>query len=164
MGKRIPIAVRRAIREDLRATAGTPEGSLRKVAARHGVSTDLVHNISGEMDIDLGRQQTANATAARQADLAARRAALAEDLMAFAEENLRRARAVRDGEVVVPDETPEYAIGWMPNATQLMVGLGIAIDKHKVLDQYDSEAKGLAAVDAFLRSIAGDAHAVETDE
>lgn len=162
MATRVPDNVKAAIADDLRATAGTTDGAIRRVADRHGVSTDTVRRVAAAAGVALTREITKKATEASLSDLAARRAKLAGELLAYAEETMERARQLRDGTYVAPVGIPDYALDWMPSVAQSLVTVGIALDKHKMLDQYDSEARGAAAVDLFLRAVAGEGPAAES--
>lgn len=65
---------RQAVLDDIRATAGSLEGSVRKIADRNGVSTATVRRVAESADLGnaWARDNTKKATEAKQVDLAAR--------------------------------------------------------------------------------------------
>lgn len=80
-----PDEVVRAVVEDIRAHAGTPEGSVRAIARRHGVSKSTVGRIAddhglGDKWAD-GTAQTQQATETRMAHVRRQRALMQEDLL-----------------------------------------------------------------------------------
>jgi transposase-like protein len=76
---------RAAIAKDIADTAGTPEGSYRKIAARHGCALGTVQKIAQEHQLgdrwQEGQAQTAAATSVKQSNAAAKRAELENDLL-----------------------------------------------------------------------------------
>jgi transposase-like protein len=81
---RYPDDLRLAIAADIEALAGTPEGSVRAIARRHGVSKSLVGVIADEFGLTgrwaQGAQQTDEATKTRMTHVAAQRALAQEDI------------------------------------------------------------------------------------
>lgn len=145
-----------AIRNDLRSTYGTSEGSVLKVAARHGVSATSVRRLTRELGLvsSESRARTKNATDAQRTDLAARRAALSERFVAAAE------RALDDMEAPAviynfggKDNTyNERRVSRPPTGDlrNLAIIAATMFDKHKVADQYDAQQGLSAAVDDWL--------------
>ncbi|CAL9606836.1 hypothetical protein SUDANB95_05506 [Actinosynnema sp. ALI-1.44] len=138
MPPRLSDEVRAAILADIQD--GTK--SARQIARDHNVSPGIVSKIAKDERVDgaFERSQTKKAVAAATIDMAARRAALAELNLALAEKATRHAL----------DNIEETS------ASQAAIIAGIAIDKHRALDQYDADTQGLAAVDAWLAAMIGD--------
>lgn len=162
--RRISDAARQAIVADARATAGTPDGTIRRIAARHGVSDATVRRACREAgDVKFGdaatRDQLKNALETRLLTLADRRARLAERFVEVAE------RALDD--MVSPatvfnfggkDNTFEARVlPRPPTADQrnLAIIAATAVDKHKVLDNYDSDVRDRDALTAWLDHMTG---------
>ena len=163
--RRIPDAVRQAVIADARRTLGTPEGSVRQVAARHGVSQASVRRIAikeGGLE-GFGAPETRakmqNAIEATRQSVADRRARLSERFIERAE----RALDAMDQPITVfnfggKDNT--FAAREMPipptaDQRNLMIIAATAVDKHKMLDQYDSDAARGNDMDLFLRHMMG---------
>lgn len=163
--RRISDAVRQAIVADARATIGTPEGALRRIAARHGVSDATVRRCIAEAgDIPPAgspatRAKMENATKTRQLTMADRRARLAERFVEVAE----RALDDMDSPATVfnfggKDNTFEARVlPRPPTADQrnLAIIAATAVDKHKVLDNYDSDVRDRDALTAWLDHMTG---------
>lgn len=83
-----------AIAEDIRRTAGTPEGSYRKIAKRNEVGVATVQKIAKDNGLadawQAGQQQTAAATSVRLTNVAARRTELEARLVEQAHDLLDR--------------------------------------------------------------------------
>jgi transposase-like protein len=83
--RKFPPEQRAAIAKDIKDTAGTPEGSYRKIAARHGCSLDTVQKVARENGLadrwQEGQQQTAAATSVKQSNAAERRSQLQLELL-----------------------------------------------------------------------------------
>ena len=129
---------REAIESDLRS--GT--ASVRSIANEHGVAASTVSRIGKAAEID---RESADAGPAEGevlpapgSGLSARRSALAADTLAMAEKVLASFQNV-DWDRVAPDKRA--------------VVFGILTDKAAALSR--NEAEGLAAVDAYLRSVIG---------
>lgn len=160
-GRRISDAVRQAILADARATIGTAEGSVRRVAARHSVSDATVRRIvKAAPDVpSFGspehRDRMQNAIETRQLTMADRRARLAERTLDAAE------RALNDMESA---EWKVYNFGGKDNTfamvkvdfvppndrRNLAIVFGTMLDKHKMLDLYDSSAREADALTLWL--------------
>lgn len=136
----IPDDVRAAILADIKANGG--ERSCRGIARDHGVSDATVRKIAKDAGITdaFSRAQTKKATEASRVDHAARRAVLAEQWLSLAEDAVAQTRA-------------QLADAKAKDAATIAA---IAVDKHRALDQYDSDTQGLAVVDAWLRAITGE--------
>jgi transposase-like protein len=116
--------------------------SARQIARDHNVAVSTVSKIAADEHVDgaFERSQTKKAVAASTVDFAARRAALAGLHLTLAEKAAQRAIDTID------EATP----------SQAAIIAGIAVDKHRALDQYDADTQGLAAVDAWLKATIGD--------
>ena len=159
---RISDSKRRAIADDARASYGTTEGALSRVAARHDVSIRTVRNIMSEYGIGINkdaRARTKNATKATVADNAARRAALASRMLTEAEHALdaiyEPCMVFNFGGKDNSYNERQIARPTIADQRNLMIIAATAVDKHKVLDQYDSDAAGAAAVDVWLKMMTG---------
>lgn len=159
-------AQRRAIVKDAEATIGTPDGSVRRIAARHGVSESTVRRIvANDSEIrQFGSAETRarmkNAIAATVQSNEQKRARLAELLL---DEALRSAEDMRSQRWQIynfggKDNTFEMReIPFVPAKDRQILATTAAIcaDKHKMLDQYDSDAARGNAVDAWLAHMMG---------
>jgi hypothetical protein len=153
----IPEATRAAIIEDL---GSDTEESCRTIAKRHGVSDATVRKIAKDEGFTnaFTRVDTENATRARVADMKAARTELAAVLLQDAIKLRERAwteytyyERSKDGVERVQLDLPPLA-----EVRNAYTALGIVVDKHLTLDRHDSDASGLAAVDAWLRDMIGD--------
>jgi hypothetical protein len=147
--------------EDLRRTHGIPQGSLRNVAERHGVGMTTVRKLRNELGLteEDARARTKNATEARRADMAEQRARLTQRLLRVAE------RALDDME----NEAIIYNFGGKENTynqrkvdrpptvdqRNLATIAAIALDKHRMLDTYDTLNSTASAVDDWLQGVIG---------
>lgn len=148
--------VRAAVLDDIRAR----QLGRNAIARKHGVGLGSVSNIARENGIHdaFDRSQTARATADRQADLAARRAQLAEDLL----DDVDRIRdmqfdpyevaisTIRDGVQKVWMDRPDAA-----GIRHYSHALSNLIDKHLALSKHDQDDSAGTAVDRWLRHIMG---------
>jgi len=164
--RRIPDAVRQAIIADARRTQGTSKGSVRQVAARHGVSQASVRRIvANESNLPgFGAPETRakmqNGIEATKQSAADKRARLAE---MFADAAIRALEDERADTCEVfnfggKDNTFEIRrVNFVPVKERqiLMTAAAIAADKHKMLDQYDSDAARGNDMDLFLRHMMG---------
>jgi hypothetical protein len=153
----IPPETREAILADI---ASDTEESCRTIAKRHGVSDGTVRKIAKDEGFTnaFTRVDTENATRARVADMKAARTELAQILLEDALKLRERAWAEytyyersKDGVERVQLDLPPLA-----EVRNAYTALGIVVDKHLTLDRHDSDASGLAAVDAWLRDMIGD--------
>lgn len=168
----MPPELRAAIIADIKAGGQTA----RQIAKKHGVGHSTVSTIASKAGIvdAFDRTQTEKATAAKAADCRARREALKEALIEDAEK-LRR-RAWEPYEVVIDNRQTGSQIMTLdlPPAQDVRAfyaAVGLAIDKHCRLEQYDttdsaSDAKSLLgslseALGVASRSIDGDEHEPE---
>lgn len=138
MPPRLPDDKRAAILDDIR----TGTKSRGQIARDHNVSTTTVSNLAKDDGIEepFSREQTEKATAAAVADSASERASIALD-------TLKGARAaLKQMLTALPDAS----------ARDAAVAFGIMIDKHRVLDRYDADTQGLAAVDGWLKAMMGE--------
>ena len=142
MPPRIPDDKRTAILADIKA------GQLgaRKIAAKHGVSASTVSKLAKDENVldAFARSQTENATRAVVADSRSRRAQLASDLLDDAEKLRLRAwkaysyyeRGQFGPELVTLDLPP------LKEVKEAYVSLGVAVDKHVVLERHDATDPG----------------------
>jgi hypothetical protein len=123
------------------------------IARKHRCGLGTVSTIAHEASIydAFDRTQTARATADRQADMKARRAQLAEDLLDDAERLRDRlfdpytaAVSGREGVEKVTLEEPDAA-----SLRNIMTSIAVALDKHVVLDKHDQDG-GMAEVGSML--------------
>lgn len=133
---------------------------LNQLAREFGVSPDTISRIAKTEGVTFERTATKNATAAKQADNAARRAELSQRLLDRAVEALGQ----MDSEFLVfnfggRDNTyAEHRLDRPPTGDlrNLMTVAAIAVDKHLAIERHDSDGgEGLAAVDAWLRHTLG---------
>lgn len=135
MGARIPNEERQAIADDIRA--GLPRN---EIARRHGRSEGSVSNIAAEHGLTFDRSAVENATRARTTDMAARRAALAEDLLDDAAKLRERAWSDYEYYERSPDGPVRVRLDLPPlgEARNAYTAIGIAVDKHLVLVKHDT--------------------------
>jgi hypothetical protein len=128
--------------------------SVRTIAARFGVSPATVSAIAREVRADTQRSQTKSATAAKTADLAARRARISERLVEAAERALddMNAPSVIYNFGGKDNTYAERPVSRPPVADQRQLATiaAIALDKHRMLDQYDAQQGMASAVDDWL--------------
>lgn len=159
MPKPLDPAKREAI---LRGIRSGDERSAGSIAREHGVARSTVMKIATDEGIDdaFDRTKTKTATRAKTADNASRRAELAAAMLD--DVDFLRAKFRQDwtktvvvpgiGERTVEADTAEVATGLQ----RLMTAIGIATDKHLVLEKHDAaDESGGAAVDTWLRNILG---------
>lgn len=165
MGRGIPITPekRAAIVADLRATMGTADGSIRLVSDRHGVAKSSISRIAQAEGISWtqeGRSIAENAVDQRRKTNAQLRSALAERLLEVA----NRALSDMNAPAVIynfggkDNSYNERTVDRPPTADQrnLATIAAIAIDKHKVLDMYDADARSGAMLDRWLGAMVGE--------
>lgn len=154
--------LREAIAEDMRRTLGTPDGALRRVAERHGVSMGAVRNVRNDYGLigaPEARAKMQNATEAMQSSNAERRATIAKSLLRVAEEAI----ADMDRPCTIfnfggKDNTyTERKVTRPPFADrrQLATIAAIAIDKHVVIDKHDAELGAGSDFERFQQWLAG---------
>jgi hypothetical protein len=168
---------RAEVAEWIRQHAGTPEGSVRAIAARFGMGKATVGKIADEFGLTdawkNGTEQTQAATAARNAYVAQQRAALQEDLLDTAADllerlhdqvihlNVVRAAGENAGEYV--DETTLPA--GPPDWRQTMQAVSFATKEAVALAKLDNENTTTQQVtgllDAFQEDLAADRAARE---
>lgn len=159
-GVRLTDAQKAAVLADLRATLGTPDGSYRRVAKRHGITEASIRRIIAASDLDAvpeSRARMEKAIERRALSNADRRAELAGRLLAEARAALDD---MQNGSIVHASSFGEITFAQasrvLPRDRQaLMTTAAIALDKHRMLDQYDSAAAGAAAVDLWLQGMIG---------
>ena len=161
MPPRIPDTTRAAILADIRA------GQLgnRKIATKHGVSPSTVTKIAKDEGVTgaFERSNTENATRATVADSRSRRAALAAALLDDADRLRQRAwssytyyeRGQQGPELVTLEQPP------LKEVKEAYVAVGIAIDKHAMLEKHDSGANEAAT--SLLSAVAESLHQAYSD-
>lgn len=159
---RISDEVRSAVVADLRKTHGTPEGTMRAVAARHGISLASVRRIGTAAGVVGGEVTLASAqNAVKVAALtnAQRRERLASRLLDAAE------RALADMESPAKiynfggrDNTyNERNVDRPPTQDQrnLAIIAGVMLDKHAVLEKFDSAGAAGQQADLIIKLLTG---------
>lgn len=153
-----------ALLADIKATYGTSEGSVRKLAARHGTSDATVRRLAAEHSVQAGagiaaRDRTKNATEAKMADMAARRAEISQRMIDVAQQALDDMQSPAmiynfggKDNTYNEREVPRPPTGDQRN---LMIIAATALDKHRMLDQYDSQQGFAAVVDDWLGDMLG---------
>lgn len=106
------------------------------------------------------RARTQNATEALRLSLAERRARLAERFIEAAEKALDDMRSTQWKVCNFGGKDNTFAVAqieFVPTADQrnLMIIAATAIDKHKILDQYDADARDADAVTAWIAGLSG---------
>lgn len=159
---RISDEVKAAVVADLRKTIGTEDGSVRKVAVRHGVGMTTVRDLATKHGLSFApgpethaRLQNARATnAQRREALSARMLARAEKLEASLDEQVYTySFGGKDGLF-----SDAWATRPSPSdAKHIMTAAGIALDKHKVLEQFDSAGAAGQQADLLLKLLTGQA-------
>jgi hypothetical protein len=162
-GRKISDQQRAAIEADLRRNIGTPEGAFRRVAERHDVAFVTVRRICDAAGIDPPderRARTEKATDQQRASNAERRAELASRLLDVAkdavDEMYQPATIYNFGG---KDNTyNEKQVQRPPTGDRrnLATIAAIMMDKHKVLDMYDADARAGAALDRWLDHLTGE--------
>lgn len=157
---RISDAVRAAVLADLRRTQGTVEGSHRKVAERHGISAGSVRNIanSNGLTSEAVRAQSKSAAQSQAATNAQRREALSARLLDLVEEtidDLAAGSVVHSFGIDGDLRQARLKATTAKDRKDLMTALGILIDKHKVLEQFDSAAAAGQQADLLLKLLTG---------
>lgn len=116
------------------------QGKNRNAIAREiGRAQSTVSKIARELGLTFDRSRTAKATEAKVADAKERRAELAT--LALDDAHAMRARALAAD---TGRDARDYAAAY-----------GVFVDRHLRLIEVDADQQGLAAVDAWLRSITG---------
>jgi transposase-like protein len=135
----LPPEKRAAVLDDIKAGGK----SLHSIAKEHGIAKSTVHRIGTEAGLTdaWDRSQTEAATRAHAIDSKVRREALKDQLIEDAERI--RARAWKPYEVVVDNKQlgPQTMTLDLPPAQDVRAfyaAVGIAIDKHCRLEQYDA--------------------------
>lgn len=155
MPKPISQPKRDAILTDIKAG----EKSCRQIARDHGVSPGTVSGIAKGVEGAFERSATKRATEAKVADNKAMRAEVSREFLTKARELLAmmnephlahsfggRDNVYREHELAKPPPA---------ELRNLIVSAAVAFDKHLAADRHDSDDQGLAAVDAWLRSMLG---------
>ena len=130
--------------------------STRAIAAEVGRSHDAVAKTCAKAGVPLDRTQTRNATEARKADLAARRAGIIERLYRRAERNLERLEAEDYTFVAVTvngidhDRVPEPPAN---DEKALMAAISTSLTSAARLEAVDSDG-GLADALSLIESVA----------
>jgi hypothetical protein len=157
-GVKIAAAVRQAVLDDLKATLGTADGALRRVASRHGVSVSSVRKIRtdyGLMSAGEARTRTENGARQAAASNQERRAALAKRLLGVAEraiDDMTRPATIHS--FGGKDNTHNSIVVDEPifnDRRQLALIAAIALDKSLLIEKHDSEAGAASDFEKFQR-------------
>jgi len=138
----IPDNTRAAILADIQAA----EKSRNAIARDHGVSDQTVSNIANEAGITdpFSRLRTENATRARQSDMAARRAQIAEMLLNDIQRLRDRAWEPYDVVTTGQDgaEITTLPLPPLRDAQAAYTSIAISLDKHLALVRHDGDSGG----------------------
>lgn len=149
-------ATRAAIEAAIRAGHGT--ASCRSIARDHNVSPGTVRNIAKAAGLDgaFARAKTANATRARVADMAARRAALAETLLAKAEHIAGRLDTPYIVVVTTKDDVFRETLDEPPlrDVKDGMAAVGVAVKAHVELIRFDTKEAANPAATSLVDRLA----------
>lgn len=132
-----------------------------EIARRINRGTRTVSVIAADLGLSFDRTATEEATRARMADLAEKRSilaqALTDDAMRLTEQLWEPAKVFNIGGK--DNEYTEHDVPEPPADAKkaLMAAAGMAIDRSLKLCPPESDAEGLAAVDAWLRGMMGNA-------
>lgn len=161
---RISDETRAAVLADLRETLGTPEGALRQVAARHGISMASVRRIGDQAGVsggELTRTRVENAARAAAATNAQRRERLAARLLDVAERALddleRPALVFNFGGKDNSYNERELQKPPVADRRNLVTTAAIALDKHVVLERFDSAGAAGQQADLIVKLLTGGA-------
>lgn len=156
------------VRSSILASIEAGEKGRNAIARDHGVSADTVGRIADAAGIvdPFVRTRTENATRARQADLAARRAQIADMLLEDAERMRERAWAEypvvvtsqQGAEVITLDQPP------LRDAQAAYTSIAICLDKHLALVRHDGDAGGDLESAKSLLSDLGRALGIAADQ
>lgn len=155
MPRPTPPKKRAAIIADIRL--GTR--SAGQIARDHGVAQSTVSRIAGQEGLSFDRSITKRATEAVVADAKARRAEISRKFLEKADKLLDQ---MEQPHIVFniggkDNVYTEHLMDAPPTADirNLMTSAAIAFDKHMAADRHDNDDQGLAAVDAWLRTMLG---------
>jgi hypothetical protein len=138
----IPDTTRAAILADIQAG----QKGCNAIAREHGVSPGTVENIARDAGLvdAFARTKTENATRARQSDLAARRAVIAE--MLLDDIQALRDRAWQPYQVVTSSqhgaEITTLELPPLRDAQAAYTSIAVALDKHLALVRHDGDTGG----------------------
>lgn len=150
----IPEDKRQAITADIRA------GKTRNAIARErNVAAGTVTKIAQEAGLNFDRSATKRATEAKVADQRAQRAVTSQRFLDKANDLLDQMDMPHMVFNIGGKDNvyTEHLMDVPPTGDlrNLMVSAGVAFDKHLAADRHDSDDQGLAAVDAWLRTMLG---------
>lgn len=159
MARQISAELEQAIQADLRANWG--DVGIRQIARRHGVAEATVQRVARSAGITKAPVESAytdpkNALEDRRQRMAKQRQALAEDLLRIARDT---ALELAKGSVITGVAFGEVVSGDAHRLTArdrqaLLTSLGIALDKHRMLENFDT-TEGAGEIANFLRALAG---------
>lgn len=162
---RISDEVRAAVLADLRQTAGTPQGSCRKVAERNGIGMTSARRIavaaglSFAPDLPLAQARTKGAREVLARTNAQLREELAARLLAEARDALdaihRPVHVYGFGGQYHSFAEADASSASPSDKRQLMTAAAIALDKHAVLERFDSAGAAGQQADLLLRLLTG---------
>lgn len=147
-----------AVRDAIIADFGTDKAR-NAIARDHGVSPSTVTKVAQEVGHEFDRAATKHATQAAVVDNKARRAEISRKFLEKADKLLDQ----MDQPHLVfnfggkDNDYNERTLDKPPTADlrNLMTSAAIAFDKHMAADRHDNDDQGLAAVDAWLRTMLG---------
>ena len=162
-------AQRKAIADDIRATAGTPEGSYRQIAKRHECALGTIQNIAKEFELtdawQDGQAQTAAATSVKVSNGAERRAQLQLDLLDDAQKlrsklfgNVVHLNVVKRDGPMAGEQVEETVLPAGPREWRDTMGaIGIASSKSVELARLEAEQAGTekstGLLEQFMQSL-----------
>lgn len=153
MPRPLPPKKRAAIIADIEAG----QKSRNQIARDHGVSVSSVTKLAPPGSFD--RSKTKHATEAAVIDAKARRAEISRKFLEKADRLLDQ---MDEPHIVFniggkDNVYTEHLMDAPPTADirNLMTSAAIAFDKHMAADRHDNDDQGLAAVDAWLRTMLG---------
>lgn len=155
--------LRAAVARDISETAGTPDGSYRKIAARNGCSVATVQKVAAEAGLadawQAGRAQTAAATEVAKTTAAAKRAQLELDLLDDAQRlrgklfgdvaHLHVVKVDKDLEEVRKTVLPAGPRDW----DSTMRAIGVATSKAVELARVAAEQAGTGTASGLLEQL-----------
>ncbi|GLZ34876.1 hypothetical protein Lesp02_70630 [Lentzea sp. NBRC 105346] len=176
----MPDDQRAEVADYIRAHAGTPDGTVRAIAARFGCSKTTVGRIADQHGLSdawsEATDRTAAATAARAAYVAAQRAALQEDLLDTAADlldrlhdrvthlNVVKAPGEFAGEYVEKTELPSGPGDWRQTMQAVQLASSQAVALAKLDNENTTTASVTGLLDAFMEDLQADREAREPGE
>ncbi|HEU5475691.1 MAG TPA: hypothetical protein VFV67_34050 [Actinophytocola sp.] len=157
--------LRAAVAADIEATAGTPDGSYRKIAGRHSCSVATVQKVAEQAGLkdawQAGRAQTAAATEVTRTSAAAKRAQLQLDLLDDAQALRKKLfgdvvhlNVVKEGGQFAGESVEETVLPAGPRDWRdTMSAIGVATSKAVELARLEAEQAGTGQVSGLLEAL-----------